>query len=95
LFDCRLSGRAFAPAASRPRERASDDIQLCDNSTNDPDEGMPACTRIINGSQTSKLETIFNNRANAWFRKKVTIEHVHVHECRQAIVGNVGGWDTD
>jgi hypothetical protein len=52
---------------------------------------MPACTRIINGSQTSKLETIFNNRANAWFRKKVTIEHVHVHECRQAIVGNVGG----
>jgi len=51
--------------------RASDDIQLCDNSTNDPDEGIPACTRIINGSQASKPETIFNNRANAWFRKGV------------------------
>jgi tetratricopeptide (TPR) repeat protein len=48
---------------------ASDDVQLCDNSINDPDEGIPACTRIINGAQVSKLETVFNNRGNAWFRK--------------------------
>ena len=38
------------------RARASDDVQLCDNSTNDPDEGIPACTRIINGAQVSKPE---------------------------------------
>jgi tetratricopeptide (TPR) repeat protein len=51
--------------------RASDDVQLCDNSVNDPDEGIPACTRIINDSQSLKSETVFNNRANAWFRKGV------------------------
>src|SRR5689334_22091336 len=51
--------------------RASDDLQLCDNSINDPDEGIPACTRIINGSQPSKPESVFNNRGNAWFRKGV------------------------
>ena len=53
--------------------RASDDAQLCDNSTNDPDEGIPACTRILNSnsSQVSKPEMIFNNRANAWFRRGV------------------------
>jgi tetratricopeptide (TPR) repeat protein len=51
--------------------RASDDVQLCDNSINDPDEGIPACTRIINGPQISKPESVFNNRGNAWFRKGV------------------------
>jgi tetratricopeptide (TPR) repeat protein len=50
---------------------ASDDVQLCDNSINDPDEGIPACTRLINGGQVAKLETVFNNRGNAWFRKGV------------------------
>jgi len=51
--------------------KASDDVQLCDNSINDPDEGIPACTRIINDSQSPKPESVFNNRANAWFRKGV------------------------
>ena len=68
---CLIVGSAGVLSLQPQVARGSDDIQLCDNSTNDPDEGIPACTRIINGSQTSKLETIFNNRANAWFRKGV------------------------
>lgn len=50
---------------------ASDDIQLCDNAGNDPDEGIPACTRVIASSQVPKLELVYNNRANGWFRKGV------------------------
>lgn len=50
---------------------ASDDLQLCDNSINDPDQGIPACTRIIGANQISNLESVFNNRGNAWFRKQV------------------------
>jgi tetratricopeptide (TPR) repeat protein len=68
---CLIVGSAGVLSLQPQVARGSDDIQLCDNSTNDPDEGIPACTRIINGSQTSKPETIFNNRANAWFRKGV------------------------
>jgi uncharacterized caspase-like protein/lipoprotein NlpI len=70
-FSCVLIDLTGALTLMPGVARASDDVQLCDNSINEPDEGIPACTRIINDSQSSKPEAVFNNRANAWFRKGV------------------------
>jgi len=46
----------------------ADDFQLCNDSVKDPDQGIPACTRIIESGQNTALEAVYNNRGNAWFQ---------------------------
>ena len=58
--------------------------------------------RRENLSQANKLSRTYTtllealNRHRGKGQQKVTVEHVHVHEGGQAIVGNVeGGWDAE
>lgn len=49
---------------------AADDFALCDISSREPDEGIPACTRLLEpGREGVNIPAAYNNRGNAWVRK--------------------------
>lgn len=49
----------------------ADDSALCDHSADDPDAGIPACTRLLDAARSDPviLPAIHNNRGVAWVRK--------------------------
>jgi uncharacterized caspase-like protein len=63
---------AFVLAASGLSAGADD---LCDRSADNPDAGIPACTRLLNevlndiGSDAKLLPSIYISRGNGWMRK--------------------------
>src|SRR5215813_5422461 len=49
---------------------AADDTALFNTSASNPDEGIPACTRLIDlGGRVGSLSAIYTNRRTAWYRK--------------------------
>jgi tetratricopeptide (TPR) repeat protein len=60
---------AFLLAASGLGTRA-DDFALCNHSADNPDEGITACTRLLDsGRDDVKVPQTYNNRGTAWYRK--------------------------
>lgn len=51
-----------------PAHAAADDIALCNQAAANPDEGIPACTRLLSDPKLAKDRVLFN-RARAHFAK--------------------------
>src|SRR5216683_658015 len=48
----------------------ANDSEQCDKITADPDEGIPACTRLIESSaKGTNLAAVYYNRGIGWYRK--------------------------
>ncbi len=48
----------------------ADDFQQCDKVAADPDEGIPACTRLVeSAAKGTNLAAVYNNRGTGWFLK--------------------------
>src|SRR5216683_179860 len=48
----------------------ANDSEQCDKIAADPDEGIPACTRLIeSGAKSTNLAAVYNNRGTGWFSK--------------------------
>jgi uncharacterized caspase-like protein len=48
----------------------TNDFQLCNNSTKNLDEGIPACTRLLgSGRSGANLAAVYLQRGNAWYVK--------------------------
>ena len=55
--------------ASQAADNA-EDFRLCDRSTKNPDEGIPACTRLLEpGRAGVNVAAVYLQRGNAWFAK--------------------------
>jgi tetratricopeptide (TPR) repeat protein len=49
---------------------AADDFASCNRSVDNPDEGIKACTRLLDLNPAGvNLPAVLNNRGNAWFVK--------------------------
>src|ERR1700722_3976004 len=62
-----LIGSVLGPAIA---DEFDETRQLCDNLKADPDERIPACTRLLeSGRKDIDLGTIYRVRANVWYLK--------------------------
>ena len=56
-----------APSLAAP---ATDDFAVCNRSLDNPDEGIKACTRLLEPGRTGvNLPAVYNNRGTAWISK--------------------------
>jgi tetratricopeptide (TPR) repeat protein len=64
-------GLAFFTFAIFPAAADDDDFKLCDNSIKNADEGIPACTRLLEaGRAGTKSPTVYLQRGNGWYAKE-------------------------
>ncbi len=70
---CVALGLLIAPlvlALCPPARAADSDVDLCNHSLNDPDQGIPACTRLIDSERDAAIAPgLYNNRGVAKVRK--------------------------
>jgi tetratricopeptide (TPR) repeat protein len=66
----RAAALALASILFASHGLAADDFGSCNRSVDNPDEGIKACTRLLEpGRSGVKLPAVYNNRGNAWIRK--------------------------
>jgi tetratricopeptide (TPR) repeat protein len=68
------AGALIGLLAAMPSLGVADEVdenqQTCDNQNADPDERIPACTRLLDsGRKDIDVGIIYNVRANAWYKK--------------------------